>query len=269
MLVIAEKINASNKSVGEAIANRNREFIEKLARDQDAAGADFIDVNAGAGLGSWERPEDAMEWLVEVVQSITDRPLAIDSDTASIIEAGLRKYRGEKVMINSVNAEPDRLEAIGRLAAIRQASLVALAMGEGGIPNNVKDRLAACEVIMKHLGRLGVREEQVYFDPLVLPISVDSTQALVTLRTIQEIKARYPSAKTTMGLSNISYGLPQRDLVNRAFLLMSIAAGLDSAILNPLDSKIMTCARVGDMLTGKDPGCKAYIRAHRKGLLSE
>ena len=267
MEVIGEKINASNKSAGQAISNREREVIEKLARDQDAAGADFIDVNAGAGQGSREQQEAAMEWLVEVVQSVTDKPLAIDSDTASVIEAGLRKYRGDTLMINSVNAEPERLQAIGPLAAQRGAALIALTMGKGGIPDNVEARLAASAAIMEHLTGLGMREEQVYFDPLVLPISVDSTQALVTLRTIQELKARYPAARTTMGLSNISYGLPNRDMINRAFLLMAMAVGLDSAILNPLDARIMSYAKIGAMLAGRDPACRGYIRAYRKGLL--
>jgi len=267
MLIIGEKVNASNKRVGEAISNKDREFLEKLVRDQDAAGADFIDVNAGVGHGTWKHPEDAMEWLVEVVQSVTDKPLAIDSDTHTVIEAALRQYRGDIVMINSINADPERLDSIGSLAAKRQARLVALVMGEGGIPDSVEERLAAADRIVTHLSRLGVKEEQIFFDPLVLPISVDSNQAMVTLRTLQGIKSRYPLAKTTMGLSNISYGLPNRDTINRAFLLMSIAAGLDSAILNPLDAKIMSLAKVGDMLVGKDPGCKAYVKAHRKGLI--
>ena len=112
-----------------------------------------------------------------------------------------------------------------------------------------------------------MKEDQVHFDPLVLPIAVDSKQGEVTLQTIRQIKARYPSARTVMGLSNISYGLPNRGMVNRAFLLMSVAAGLDGAILNPLDAKMMSLVRVADMLTGNDPSCRSYIRAHRKGLL--
>ncbi|HEY48640.1 MAG TPA: dihydropteroate synthase [Dehalococcoidia bacterium] len=269
MLVIGEKINASNKSVGEAISNKNQEFLENLTREQDAAGADFIDVNAGVGHGTWENPAMAMEWLVDIVQSVTEKPLAIDSDTPSIIEAGLRKYRGDNVMINSVNAEPDRLEPVGRLAAERRASLVALVMGEGGIPPTVDERLDAAESIMVHLTRLGMQEEQIFFDPLVLPVSVDSNQGFVTLKTIEGIKSRYPSAKTVVGLSNISYGLPNRGLVNRAFLVMAASAGLDAAILNPLDARMMSFIRVADMLTGNDPSCKGFIRAHRKGLLVE
>lgn len=267
MLVIGENINASNRSVGEAISSKDREFLENLARSQSAAGADFIDVNAGVGHEAWEQPEAAMEWLVEVVQAVTDKPLAIDSDVPSVIEAALRKYCGDRVMINSVNAEREKLESVGPLAAQRQAMLVALAMGTAGIPNNVEERLAACELIVMHLTRLGVGEEQIFFDPLVLPIAVDSTQGLITLKTIEQIKSRYPSAKTVMGLSNISYGLPQRRMVNRAFLLMAAYAGLDAVILNPLDAKMMSLVRVADMLTGKDLSCKGFIRAYRKGLL--
>ncbi len=267
MLVIGENINASNKSVGQAINNKDSRFLEDLARAVSAAGADFIDVNAGVGHGSWEHPEAAMEWLVEIVQAVTDKPLAIDSDVPSVIEAALGKLRGDTVIINSVNAEPEKLESIGSLAATHQTLLVALAMGTGGIPNNVEERLASCDVIMSHLTGLGLREEQVLFDPLVLPIAVDSNQALVTLKTIEGIKSRYPSAKTVMGLSNISYGLPNRQLVNRAFLIMAAYAGLDAAILDPLDAKIMSFVKVADMLTGKDLACKGYIKAHRKGVL--
>ena len=267
MLVIGERINASNRSVGEAIASRDREFVEGMAKAQAAAGADFIDVNAGVGYDNRQHETAAMEWLVEVVQTATDKPLAIDSDTPDIIEAALNKYRGEKLIINSVTAEPARLASVGPLAAERQAWLVALTMGAEGIPDSVEQRMAACELIITHLTRLGMKAEQVLFDPLVLPISVDSRQALVTLNTIEQIKARYPATKTVMGLSNISYGLPNRRLVNRAFLLMAAYAGLDAVILDPLDPKAMTLVKVADMLTGKDSSCRGYLRAHRGGTI--
>lgn len=266
MLVIGENINASSRSVAEAIASRDGQFLQDLARAQAAAGADFIDVNAGTERGSWEHQIAAMEWLVEVVQEVTDRPLAIDSDIPGVIEAALSKYRGESLIINSVTAEPEKLVSIGSLAAGRQAWLVALAMGTNGIPSSVEQRLAACELIMTHLTRLSVKAEQILFDPLVLPIAVDSNQALITLKTIEQIKSRYPDARTVMGLSNISYGLPRRKLVNRAFLLMAAYAGLDAVILNPLDAKAMSFIKVADMLTGKETS-RGYIRAHRKGIL--
>ena len=257
MLVIGEKINASNRSVGRAIASKDEAFLANLAKAQADAGADFIDVNAGVGHDARENAPALMEWLVDVVQGATDRPLTIDSDDPVILEAALRKYHGDTVMINSVNAEPAKLEAVGPMAAERKAFLVALVVGEGGIPGTVEERLT----------RLGVKEDQVLFDPLVLPISVDTDQGLVTLKTIEQIKSRYPSAGTVMGLSNISYGLPSRGIVNRAFLLMAAAAGLDAAILDPLDPKMMSIVRAADLLTGKDAACRGFTRAHRKGLL--
>jgi len=267
MLVIGEKINASNKSVGQAIANRDKEFIQKLAAAQDSAGADFIDVNAGIGHDTGVSAAESIQWLVDIVQEVTEKPLCIDSDDPALIEAALVKYRGETVMINSVNAEPARLDPIGRLAAERKASLVALVMKEGGIPQTVEERISAADFITGYLAKLGVKEENIFFDPLVLPISVDTSQGLVTLKTIEEIKRKFPSAKTTMGLSNVSYGLPNRGMINRSFLLMSAAVGLDSAILDPLDAKMMGVIKIADMLTGDDVGCKKYIKAHRKGLL--
>ena len=267
MLVIGENINASNRSVAEAIVSRDREFLQNLVRAQVVAGADFIDVNSAVESGSPEYEAVAMEWLVEVVQEVTDKPLAIDADNPGVIKAALRKYCGERLMLNSVTAEPEKLTSVGSLAAERQAWLVALAMGTNGIPISVEERLAACQQIITRLTQLGLEAEQILFDPLILPIAVDSSQGLVTLKTIEQIKSRYPAVKTVLGLSNISYGLPGRKLVNRAFLLMAARAGLDAVILNPLDAKMMSFIKVADMLTGNDPLCRRYTRAHRKGIL--
>ena len=269
MIVIGEKINASVKSVGEAITKRDGNFITELATSQAHAGADFIDVNTGTGNLDLEQEKKAIEWLVDIVQAATDKPLAIDSDRPEIIETALRSYQGEKPIINSVTAEPEKLTAIGPVVAERQTYLVALAMGSDGVPDNVKERLDACETIATYLSRLGVQMNQILFDPLALPIGVDSRQGMVTLETLKEIKYHYPDARTIIGLSNISYGLPNRKLINRAFLLMAAYAGLDAAILDPLDAKIMSLIKVADMLTGKDPSCKTFTRAHRRGTIVE
>ncbi|HEY32043.1 MAG TPA: dihydropteroate synthase [Dehalococcoidia bacterium] len=267
MLVIGEKINASNRLVAEAIIARNEGYIAGLAKAQADAGADFIDVNVGTAKQTRQEQMAAMEWAVEAVQTATDKPLAIDSDIPEVIETGMRKYGKEELVINSVNAEPEKLEAIGHLAGGRQVRLVALAMSAEGIPPTAEERLATCETIMTYLTRLGVSEEQVYFDPLVLPVSVDSGQALTTLKTLERIKVRYPQAKTVMGLSNVSYGLPNRKLINRAFLLMAAYVGLDAAILDPLDAKAMSLIKAADILVAKDPQCRRYIRAYRNGTL--
>ncbi len=120
---------------------------------------------------------------------------------------------------------------------------------------------------MGQLAQTGLKAEQIFFDPLVLPLAVDSSQGLVTLKTIEQIKSRFPASKTVMGLSNISYGLPERKLINRAFLLMAAYAGLDAVIVDPLDAKAMSLIKVADMLKGEDPSCRSYLRAHRKGII--
>ena len=264
MLIIGENINATNKNIAEAIINRNKEVLQNLAIAQEKSGADFIDVNAGTGHATLEKQIEDMEWLVDTVHAATQKPLSIDSDVPEVIEAGLRKNQGGIVIINSVNAESDRLNPIGALAAEYKASVIALAMGSAGIPDNYEERLDACDMIINHLTKSGTKPEQIYFDPLVLPVSVNSNQSLVTLETIKQIKSRYPAAKTAMGLSNVSFGLPNRKLINRGFLLMAAYAGLDAAILDPLDTKAMSLVKVADMLLGNDPFCRSYNRAYRK-----
>jgi cobalamin-dependent methionine synthase I len=268
MLIIGEKINATSKRVAEAIVNKDATFIQELAQRQVEAGADYIDVNAGTGQGMDQEITD-LKWAIDVVQQAVDAPLCLDSSDPQALAAAAAHYAGSELIINSVNAEKERLDTIGRAAAERGAGVIALVMGEGGIPRTVDERVAAADLIMNHLKQLGVKEEQVYFDPLVLPISVDTEQGLVTLQTIEQIKSRYPSAKTVVGLSNISYGLPQRGIINRAFLLMAAAVGLDAAIMDPTDMRMMSMVRVSDMLIGKDPACKGFIKAHRKGMLPE
>ncbi|MBN2239218.1 MAG: dihydropteroate synthase [Dehalococcoidales bacterium] len=267
MIVIGEKINATRKTVGEAILKRDTIFISELALSQDKAGADYIDVNAGDGSGEESKGKDAIKWLVETVKAVTEKPLTIDSDNPEVIEAGLSVYGDGTVMVNSVTAEPERLATVGKMAADKSANVVALAMGAEGIPDNVKQRIEACDIIMNALTGMGVKEEQVYFDPLVLPVSVDAKQGQVTLGTIKEIKTHYPAAKTVVGLSNISYGLPSRKLVNRAFLLMAAQAGLDAAIMDPLDDKMMSMVRIARLLGGKETTARPFIRAHRSGKI--
>ena len=269
MIVIGERINASNKSIGEAIINRDSAYITGLAQKETRAGADFIDVNTGTGKYEYEQEKAAMKWLVATAQAATDKPLAIDSEHPEVIRAGLEEYSGEEIMINSVTAEPEKLEAIGPMAAKYNAWLIALAMGSEGVPSTVEKRLKACETIVNRLTRMGVKMEKILFDPLVIPVSVDSKQGIVTLKTIEGIKSRYPDAGTVVGLSNISFGLPNRKLINRSFLLMSAYAGLDAAILDPLDTRIMGLAKMADMLTGKDNLCRSYIRAHRRGIIAD
>ncbi len=275
MLIIGENINASSRRVAEAIRTRNSTFFQELIL-RCAQNADYLDVNVGGGKGSTRQEIEDMKWLIDIICKVTDKAIVVDSANPEVIEAGLeqgmslRAERSNRVaIINSVNAEQARLEAIGPLVAKYQVDVIALAMDDNGIPSRVEERIRACDLILEGLSRYNIPSEKVYFDPLVLPIGVDTTQGQVTLKTLEQIKARYPKAKTVVGLSNISYGLPQRSMINDAFLLMLIYVGLDSVIVNPLHSNTIGSIELGEMLLGKDTHCKKYLKAYRIGLYQE
>ncbi len=275
MIIIGENINATSKRVAEAIRTHNSSFLQELIL-RCAQNADYLDVNVGGGKGSTKQEIEDMKWLIDIIYEVTDKPIVVDSANPEVIEAGLEqgmslreKRSNQVVMVNSVNAEKARLEAIGPLVAKYQVNVIALVMDDSGIPAQVKERIKACDLILEGLSRYNIPAEKVYFDPLVLPIGVDTAQGQVTLRTLEQIKARYPEAKTVVGLSNISYGLPQRPIINDAFLLMLMNAGLDSVIVNPLHSSTIGSIKLGEMLLGRDAHCKEYLKAYRKGLFSK
>jgi cobalamin-dependent methionine synthase I len=264
MILIGEKINATLPSVRSTIRNRDEGAILSLAKRQADTGIGFIDVNVGTGMGSRQDEIRSMEWAVEVIQSRIDIPLSIDSSDPAVLEAGLRKGNGMPSMINSTKAEQESLEEIVPLASAYQCPLVALAMDESGVPKTVQDRLSACEKIAEACEKWGVPMERVFFDPLVMPIGTDINQGLVTLETVSAIKKKFPEAKTVMGISNISYGLPERNRLNVAFLHMAVYAGLDAAIVDPLEHDIMGEIRTAEVLVGKDRHCRRYTRAVRE-----
>ena len=268
MLIIGERINATTKRVAEAISQKDASLLQELARQQVDAGAHYLDVNAGRGRSSEQEAED-LKWLIDTVRAVTDVPLSIDSSDPVAIKAALSYYQGNTAIINSVNAEERKLEALLSLAPEHHASVIALAMDDKGIPKDVEGRLAACDRILERAVAYGVPLEKIYLDPLALPLSVDTEQGIVTLRTLEQIKARYPQAKTTLGLSNASYGLPLRGLVNRALLLVAMYVGLDSVILDPLDEKLMTHIRAAQVVLGRDPFCRGYLTGYRKGRIRE
>jgi 5-methyltetrahydrofolate--homocysteine methyltransferase len=268
MLIIAERVNASNKLVAQALRERDVAFFRKLVSDQAAAGADYLDVNAGRGTGATEQECADMEWLIKTIREVTAKPLVIDSADPKVIETGLKKCIDHTPIVNSINAESKKLEALAPLVAEYDAEVIVLAMDEGGIPSEVEGRLRACDKVVEKLNQYSPPPRPL-FDPLVLPIGVGTEQGMVTLKTLEQLKLRYPEARTTLGLSNISHGLPLRGIINRAFLLMAIYAGLDSVIMDVLDKKLLSFIKVGEMLVSRDPFCKEYLTAYRKGTLRE
>ena len=268
MLIIGEKINATSKRVAQAIAQRDASFLQEMARQQVEAGAHYLDVNAGTGQGSDQEADD-LKWAIDTIRAATEVPLAIDSSDPRAIEAALAHYRGDASIINSVNAEEQKLKALLPLALEHQADVIALAMDDSGVPRDVEGRLRACDRILERAEAYGIPLDRILFDPLALPLSVDTDQGMVTLRTLEQIKTRWPQARTSLGLSNASYGLPLRGVINRALLLMAMYLGLDSVILDPLDARLMTYIKAAQVVLGRDPFCKSYLKDYRRGRITE
>ena len=263
MIIIGEKINASIPAVKTIIQKQDDKTLIELAQKQAAVGSTYIDVNVGTGEGSRDDEILAMQWAIQIIQNKIDTPLCIDSADPILLEAALEGRNGRTSLINSTKAEEDNLKEIIPLAVHYGGFLIALAMDEHGIPKTVKDRLLACEKIAEACHRFGLSLDKVFFDPLVLPVSTDIQQGRVTLDTVTEIKREFAAAKTVMGLSNISYGLPKRASLNAAFLHMAIFAGLDAAIMDPLDQQMTGAVKAAEVLVGKDRHCRRYTRAFR------
>jgi len=258
MLIIGEKINATRKGIAEAIKNRNAEAITRVARAQAEAGADVIDVNSTSGeSGISEKIED-MRWTVGVAQNAVDKPLAIDSDIPDVMDVGLESATGPTPWVNSVTAELERLERILPLVKKYGGPAVALCIADEGIPRDVAGRLRAAQIIFEAGTKLGIEPERFYFDPLVMPISTEKEAGVIILETLSQIKERFPGAKTIVGLSNISYGLPLRAELNSIFLALCMGAGLDAAILDPINNDAMTTFRAANALLGNDNFCRRF-----------
>ena len=264
MIVIAEKISGTLPMVKTVIQNRDQAALLDLAKEQAGAGASYIDVNVGTGIGSREDEIQAMEWAVESIQTEVETPLCIDSADPAVLESGLKSRNGRPSLINSAKAEKESLEEVVPLASTYSAPVIALTMDEGGIPKTVDDRLQAAEKVVTACERLGVPIEDIFFDLLVMPISTDVKHGLKTLAAITEVKKQFPGCKTVLGISNISYGLPARGRLNSAFLCMAVYAGLDAAIIDPMEDEISAAVKAAEVLVGRDRHCRKYTRAFRK-----
>jgi 5-methyltetrahydrofolate--homocysteine methyltransferase len=259
MIIIGELINASRKAIGAAIEAQDAAAIQQVAKDQDAAGADYIDVNAGIFVG--KEPE-YLKWLVETVQAVSDKPCAIDSPDPKAIQAGLSAHRGTP-MINSISLEKERYENLMPIIAGTDMKVIALCMSDEGMPETVEDRLKIADKLVNGLVQKNVKVENIFVDPLVQPMSVNNSFGVEFLSAVEAIMKKFPGIHTACGLSNISYGLPARKFMNQTFMVMAIGKGLDGAIVNPLDKKMMANIVAAEALVGKDNFCMNYLKAFR------
>ena len=259
---IGERINSSRATIARALAAKDETSIRKEARLQKESGADMLDINCAHNA----KDEAAdMEWLAEIVQGETGLALSIDSPNPAAIEAGLRKHKG-RALVNSITLEKKRAASVLPLVKKYNAQVIVLAMDEKGMPSTAGDRLKAADNALKLAKEYGIAEEALYVDPLLRPISSEPQQALAAIESVKQIKTRH-NIKTICGLSNVSFGLPERGLLNAVFLAMMLSSGLDAAILDPADKRIKAALTISDALLGRDEFCRAYIKAYRQGQL--
>ena len=261
--VIGERINTSRKKVQAAVAERDADYIVDDVKQQLAAGANYIDVNAGARIG--HETED-MRWLIDTIQPIATVPLCLDSPDPAVLEMAFQMVESEP-MINSISLETDRLEAMLPFLEGKACKVIALCMDDAGMPASSDDIIGRAVKLVEELNRVGIKTESIYIDPLVQPISTDSNKGVMVLDAVRGIKKNFPEVHITGGLSNISYGLPQRRIINRTFIGLMMDAGMDSAIIDPLDQAIMATIKTADMLLGHDNFCGGYLKGVRSGAI--
>jgi len=261
MFIIGELINGMYNNIGKAIKDKDKTVIQKCALDQLKAGADALDVNCGPAS---RRPIEDIQWLVGVIQEVTDKPLALDSSNPQVIESGLSVLKN-KAIINSTTADTEKLEVLVPLAKKHNARLIGLTISAKGIPQNKDQRLELAATIVASCTEQGFPIQDLFLDPIVLPVNVAQAQMRDILEVIREFKIiSDPSPKSIVGLSNVSQGTCARSLVNRTFLTMAVASGLDAAILDPLDKDLLDAAITADLILNKQIYCDSYLDAYRK-----
>lgn len=264
MIIIGERINTSRKAVAPAVAAKNEEFIWDEATKQVRSGACFLDVNCGTMV---DNEPETLEWLVKTVQASTDGfPCAIDSPNPLALEKALKAHRG-KAIINSITGEKERLDGILPLIREFKTGVVALTMDDHGMPETMEERFRIAARLIDELTKAGTALDDIYVDPLVRPVSTGTHYGRLVFETIARVKSEFPGVHVSCGLSNISFGLPVRKLINHTFLVMAVMAGLDAAILDPADQRLMSLIYAAELLTEKDDYALNYITAFREGKL--
>ncbi len=259
-VIIGERINPTGRKIfQEQLRAGDLSRIEIDVAQQVAGGAMMLDVNMGAPLAD---EAELMTRAVQLIQSLTDLPLCLDSSIIEVLEAGLAAYQG-KALVNSVTAEDERLDAILPLVKRHGAAVIALSNDEEEIPEEPARRLElARKIVDVATGRYGIPIEDIVFDPLAMPVGADTSLVLTTLETISLLRDEF-GVNTTLGASNVSFGMPDRHAIGAAFLPMAVTHGLTSAIMDARSPQLVSAVKAADLLTNRDPWGAAWIAAHR------
>lgn len=253
MIIIGERLNSSRPAVRDAFAKRNTSYLTEQARLQALAGAVYLDINAAALL---EVEAEVLRWAVPQLQKAAGIPLSIDSTDPAAMEAALGAHRG-RALLNSLTGEKTKTEHWLPLIKRYHPRVIVLCLDDRGAATTPVRALAIARKMIGLLRRQGLECEDIFVDPLVHSMAVDRDAAVRFLASLRMIKLRLPGIRTVAGLSNISFGLPHRRLLNRAFLVMALAAGLDAAICDPLDKDLRLALTAGEALLGRKQNWKA------------
>lgn len=263
MIVIGEKINGTIPSVKKAIEDKDENFIRTLAVKQTEAGAHFLDVCAGTAP---EHEVATLIWLMDLVQDTVDTPLCIDSPNVKVIENVL-PHAKRPGLINSVSEEGEKCETIFPLIQGTEWEVIALTCDSRGIPSDVETRVEITKKMVHKAQKFDITPDRMHIDPLVLALSADNRSLLNFTETLKIVKELYPTIKVTSGLSNISFGMPLRKVVNQGFLTIALFAGMDSAIMDPCNRDMMAALLATEALLGRDRFCRNYSNAYRKNKI--
>ena len=261
MIIIGEKINGSIPSAGKAIAERNEEWIRHLARIQEDAIADYLDCCASVNVNELE----TMKWMLDIMQDETSTKICVDSPDPKVCVDAL-PFCKKPGLVNSVSLEGDKIDVIFPAIADTKWNVVALLSGEQGIPSSVEERMVNFDKLMEQAAKYGIAANRIFVDPLVEGLATNQESLLTFAAVCREIKAKFPQIHITSGLSNISFGLPVRKMLNMAFMTLAMQAGMDSAIVDPTNRDMMGIIYATDALLGNDDFCVEYISAYRDNL---
>jgi len=263
LVIIGEKINGTIPSVKKAIEEKDAGFIRNLAIKQSEAGADYIDVCAGT---SHDLETETLKWLMDIVQDATDTLLCIDSPNPRAIEH-VFQYAKNPGMINSVSLEGDKCEIIFPLIQNTPWQVIALTCDNSGIPKDIETRVDIAKALVEKAESFDIHPDRIHIDPLVIALSADNDALLKFFEATQRIKACYPKINVTSGLSNISFGMPLRKVVNQNFLTLAMYAGMNSAILDTLNRDLLAALLATEALLGRDKHCRNFANAYRKNKI--
>ena len=263
MIIIGEKINGSIPAVKEAIEKRDAAFIADRAVKQAGAGAHFIDVCASTAP---EHEIETLKWLMAVVQEAVETPLCIDSPNPRAIEA-VFQYANKPGLLNSISEEGDKCALLLPLLAGNSWEVVGLTCDNSGIPCDLETKLKITGSMVEKADKFVITPDRIHIDPCVMALSTENNSLLNLEAEIRAIKARYPTIHVTGAISNISFGLPLRPLLNKTAMAFAIAAGMDSAVLDPLNRDMMGTIFATYALLGQDKHCRKYSKAYRAGVI--